>query len=129
MTAQRVLKAMVGLPPDFLSNFLALASFMRLSVLKAAHTNMFGAAYRKSGSAPSFSAHVRFGERGAPVGIRLGQKRRDLWYPTSREKRARCGVPVFGAGTELTKHMVVAGQSSGSEEETKQCSWQGESLE
>jgi hypothetical protein len=41
---------MEGLPPDFLSNFLALANFMRLSLMKAAHANMVGAAYRKSGS-------------------------------------------------------------------------------
>ena len=37
-------------PPDFLWSLVALANFMRLSVQKAAHANLFGAAYRKSGS-------------------------------------------------------------------------------
>jgi hypothetical protein len=53
------------------------------------------------GLRPSFSAHVRFGERGAPVhSVRfldrgLGWRVKSLtpWYPTSREKRARCGAP------------------------------------
>src|ERR1700678_1617471 len=35
--------------PDFLSSLLALANFMRLSLLKAAHANFFGASCRKSG--------------------------------------------------------------------------------
>ncbi len=47
-------EAVVGLPPDFLSSLLALASFMRLSLTKAAHANLFGAACRKSGSARLF---------------------------------------------------------------------------
>ena len=33
----------------------ALAKFMRLSLMKAAHAVVSGAAYRKSGSAPHFS--------------------------------------------------------------------------
>jgi hypothetical protein len=40
----------VGLPLDFLSSLLALANFMRLSLLKAAHSDLSGVAYRKSGS-------------------------------------------------------------------------------
>jgi hypothetical protein len=36
-------KAIVGLPPDFLSNLLALAKFMRLSLMKAAHDDVVGA--------------------------------------------------------------------------------------
>ncbi len=36
-------KAKVGLPPDFLSNLLALANFMRLSLSKAAHADAGGA--------------------------------------------------------------------------------------
>jgi hypothetical protein len=36
-------KAIVGLPPDFLSNLLALAKFMRLSLMKAAHDDVGGA--------------------------------------------------------------------------------------
>src|SRR5271167_4446428 len=37
------------LRPDFLWSLLALANFMRLSLMKAAHAVMSGAAYRKSG--------------------------------------------------------------------------------
>ena len=39
----RQFKAIVGLPPDFLSSLLALVKFMRLSLLKAAHVDLFGA--------------------------------------------------------------------------------------
>ena len=35
--------AMVGLPPDFLSTFLASRNFMRLSLMKAAHLALVGA--------------------------------------------------------------------------------------
>jgi hypothetical protein len=35
--------------PDFLWRLLALANFMRLSLMKAAHVNLFGAMCRKSG--------------------------------------------------------------------------------
>jgi len=35
--------------PDFLSGFLALANFMRLSLMKAAHVGVGGAPCRKSG--------------------------------------------------------------------------------
>ena len=37
-------------PPDFLWSLLALPNFMRLSLLKAAHAVVSGAAHRKSGS-------------------------------------------------------------------------------
>jgi hypothetical protein len=37
-----------GAPPDFLSTLAALASFMRLSLTKAAHAVLGGATYRKS---------------------------------------------------------------------------------
>ena len=40
---------MVGLPPDFLWDWVGSRDFMRLSLQKAAHANMGGAAYRKSG--------------------------------------------------------------------------------
>jgi len=43
-------KAIVGLPPDFLLRLMALANFMRLSLLKAAHANLFGVPCRKCGS-------------------------------------------------------------------------------
>ncbi len=36
-------------PPDFLRSFVALAKFMRLSLVKAAHAVVSSAAYRKSG--------------------------------------------------------------------------------
>ena len=36
-------------PPDFLWSLSALAKFMRLSLMKAAHAVVSGAAYRKSG--------------------------------------------------------------------------------
>jgi hypothetical protein len=39
----RIEKAIVGLPPDFLSSLLALANFMRLSLMKAAHADVGGA--------------------------------------------------------------------------------------
>jgi hypothetical protein len=38
--------------PGFPVGFLGSTDFMRLSLLKAAHANMSGAAYRKSGSRP-----------------------------------------------------------------------------
>src|ERR1700691_270260 len=59
-------KSYGGLSLDFLWSLVALVHLMRLSLLKAAHANLFSAACRKSGS-PSFSTHVRWGERGAPV--------------------------------------------------------------
>jgi hypothetical protein len=42
-----------GAPPDFLWILVALANFMRLSLLKAAHAVLDGATYRKSGSGSS----------------------------------------------------------------------------
>ena len=39
-----------GASPDFLWTLVALANFMRLSLLKAAHAVLDGATYRKSGS-------------------------------------------------------------------------------
>jgi hypothetical protein len=61
------------------------------------------------GLRPSFSAHVRLGERGAPVAtLRLcfdtefvGAERAarlEQWYPTSRKKRARYGAPGSVSG-------------------------------
>jgi hypothetical protein len=60
------------------------------------------------GLRPSFSSHVRLGERGAPVRFPPVEKhfqerstdndtvaRQAPWYPTSREKRARYGAPVL----------------------------------
>ena len=42
-----------SLSPDFLWKLLALANLMRLSLLKAAQSNLFRASYRKSGSGRS----------------------------------------------------------------------------
>jgi hypothetical protein len=39
-----------GAPQDFLRTLATLANFMRLSLLKAAHADLGGATYRKSGS-------------------------------------------------------------------------------
>jgi hypothetical protein len=47
------------LPPDFLWSLVALANLMRLSLLKAAHAVMSGAAYRKSGSPIVFNPCTR----------------------------------------------------------------------
>jgi hypothetical protein len=48
-----------GLPPDFLWSLVALANVMRLSLLKAAHAVLSGAAYRKSGSPVLFNPCTR----------------------------------------------------------------------
>src|ERR1700733_6639467 len=76
----RVPQVRTSVPPDFLSRLMALAHFMRLSLMKAAHADAGGAPCRKSGTltenemfrslllsiakavvglGPSFSAHVR----------------------------------------------------------------------
>jgi hypothetical protein len=60
-------KAVEGLRPDFLSTFLALANSMRLSLMKAAHADAGGTPWQEIRVAQSFSAHVRFGEHGAPA--------------------------------------------------------------
>ncbi len=59
-------RAVEGLPPDFLSSLLALANFMRLSLLKAAHSDLFGAAYRKSGSPRLFRPRYAGANLGHP---------------------------------------------------------------
>jgi hypothetical protein len=58
------------------------------------------------GLRPSFSAHVRWCEHGAPVRIRRPATglRGDLQYPTSREKRARCGAPGDWFGVRAQRH-------------------------
>jgi antirestriction protein ArdC len=45
---------------------------MRLSLMKAAHADVGGATWQEIRVAPSFSAHVRLGERGAPVQFPMG---------------------------------------------------------
>jgi len=39
--------ALEGLPPDFLSSLLALAIFLRLSIMKAAHVGVGGAPWQE----------------------------------------------------------------------------------
>jgi hypothetical protein len=56
-----------GLRPDFLWSLVALAHIMRLSLLKAAHAAVGECHVAGNPGRPSFAAHVRFGERGAPV--------------------------------------------------------------
>src|ERR1700722_3321864 len=76
--------------PDFLHGAQptpACAAFIKGSRMKCANARKLN---RKSG--------VRFGERGAPVfpcdaGRVPKYAGRELWYPTSREKRARYGAP------------------------------------
>ncbi len=65
---------MVGLPPDFLSRLLALANLMRLSLLKGAHANLFGPAYRKSRSPVFFGPGTlwrTWGTRPIPIAVVL----------------------------------------------------------
>jgi hypothetical protein len=68
-----------ALPPDFLSNLVGSASFMRLSLRKAAHVAVVSAARRKSG--------VRFGrdDKGkGGVSIRIRCRLRELQIPPLR---------------------------------------------
>jgi hypothetical protein len=62
-----IAKSYGGLPPDFLSSLVALTNLMRLSLLKAAHVGVGECHVAGNPGRPSFSAHVRWGERGAPV--------------------------------------------------------------
>jgi hypothetical protein len=48
---------------------------MRLSLLKAAHVDVGESTVAGNPGRPSFSAHVRWGERGAPVQFLLGSAR------------------------------------------------------
>src|SRR5277367_3420670 len=64
-------KTKEGLPPDFLWSLVALAKLMRLSLLKAAHAVVSGAAYRKSGSPVLFGPRTlrrTWGTRPVPNG-------------------------------------------------------------
>jgi len=65
--ARRFRKSYGGLRPDFLLNLVALASFMRLSLLKAARVAVGEYGVTGNPGRPSFSAQVRFGEPRAPV--------------------------------------------------------------
>jgi hypothetical protein len=52
-------KSYGGLPPDFLWSLVALANFMRLSLLKAAHAAVGECHVAGNPGRPSYSAHVR----------------------------------------------------------------------
>jgi hypothetical protein len=67
-----------GLPPDFLWSLVALANFTRLSLLKAAHAVMSGAAYRKSGSPVLFNPCTLVRTRGTRPGGKAWWQARDL---------------------------------------------------
>jgi hypothetical protein len=64
-------KSDCGLPPDFVWSLVALARLMRLSLLKAAHVDIGQCHVAGNPGRPSFSAHVRWGERGAPVWLEV----------------------------------------------------------
>ena len=89
--------------PDFLSRFVGSANSMRLSLQKGAHAVLSGAAYRKFGASRSFFARC-----GIPLTFLLTLDASDAlgdqnwWYPTSREKRARCGAPGLRVGMRFT---------------------------
>jgi hypothetical protein len=89
-----------GLPPDFLWSLLALVNFMRLSLLKAAHAVMSGAAYRKSGT-PTSSTHVPESPRtwGTRPGRKACEQGRDLSHNQVQSGENGCyrGAPATGA--------------------------------
>ena len=64
-------KLLEGSPRDFLSRLLASANSVRLSLRKAAPAFVGESHEQEIRVAPSFSAHVRFGGRGAPVVLLL----------------------------------------------------------
>jgi hypothetical protein len=72
---EEVLSVLLRERPDFLWTLAALASFMRLSLLKAAHAVLDGATYRKSGT-PVFGQGGRAAGSGSPPGLlfRLSDK-------------------------------------------------------
>jgi hypothetical protein len=89
-------KAVEGLPPDFLLRPVALMICMRFSLRRAAHVVVASSCEVGNPLRPSFSSHVRWGERGAPVwscGIRerlegetrgiphLAKNERDVGHP------------------------------------------------
>jgi hypothetical protein len=82
------------LPPDFLSDLVASANFVRLSLKKAAYVAVDESSIVGN---PEFARDDK-GRVGASMGIWLVDERvrgKEQWYPTSREKRARCGAPVL----------------------------------
>jgi hypothetical protein len=62
-------KAVVGLPPSFLSSLLALANFMRLSLMKAAYANMVGYLVQETRVARLFRPMYAEANMGHPSGL------------------------------------------------------------
>jgi hypothetical protein len=83
-----------GLPPNFLWSLVALANLMRLSLLKAAHAVMSGAAYRKFGS-PGFP--VEFGGVGEPLAAFLTESRTrgHVWCSVQEIRVAHLVQPMY----------------------------------
>jgi hypothetical protein len=82
--------------PDFLSSLLALAHFMRLSLLKAAHAVVSGAAYRKSGSPVVFGPGTLWRTWGTrPVPTRFCWESDYCWEVFSR--RQSSDLDQYGA--------------------------------
>jgi hypothetical protein len=84
--------------PGFPIDRLALANAMRLSLVKAAHADVGGAPWQEIRVAHLFRPRYALANLGHPscyfsfaVGSTVACER--LWYPTSREKGARCGAP------------------------------------
>jgi hypothetical protein len=105
-------KTKEGLCPDFLWSLVALANLMQLSLLKAAHAVMSGAAYRKSGSPILFNPCTRkSANMGHPSRGKAGEQARDL-SPNQRMKiptvRFRLFHVVFDSLDRVAKNLFQA---------------------
>jgi hypothetical protein len=98
------------IPPDFLSSPVGLTSFMRLSLMKAAHAVTERAAHRKSGYLAFFARcgryRARFGSLKNPVQRRVSNGA--LWNPTLRKIRegpriSYCAAPAMAACAAFIK--------------------------
>ncbi len=90
-----------GLPPDFLWSLVALASLMRLSLLKAASVDVGECHVTGNPGRPSFSTHVRGSPRtwGTRPGGKAGEQARDL---SPNQRRSDAHPPQLPAGLQLT---------------------------
>jgi Zn-dependent protease len=89
-----------GLPPNFLWSLVALANLMRLSLQKAAHAIMSGAAYRKFGSPILFNPGTLGRTWGTRPGGWAGEEARDL-SPNLRMILAQPASPATKAGCPI----------------------------
>jgi len=90
-------------PPDFLCSVIRSTHFMRLSLMKAAHAAVAGAAYRKSGYLARFSRDVGYhGSLPEPsLGvIKLEGRRGGIPHLAKNERDM--GHPAIVVGTEKT---------------------------